>query len=91
MGPHSTGTIDAAVMGEPFLAVLKNNDVRILVDPMAGRAASGDRGLVHDAAIRPAQSGADQALCRVMYDTARWANTPHTDSARILLKCANCC
>jgi NitT/TauT family transport system substrate-binding protein len=91
MGPAiDRGTLDAAVMGEPFLsAALKTNDVRILVDPFARVAPRLVTG-VWFTTRQYAERNPDviKRFAAVMYETAHWANTHHPESARILAKYA---
>jgi NitT/TauT family transport system substrate-binding protein len=91
MGPAmDRGTIDGAIMGEPFLsAALKNNDVRILVDPMAliaPRLVNAVWFTTRTYAQRNPESM--KRFAAVMYESARWANTHHAESGRILAKYA---
>ena len=82
------GTLDAAVIGEPQLsAALKANDVRILTDPMpliAPRFVLGAWFTTQQFAQRYPE--AIKRYVSVMYETARWANTHHPESGKILVK-----
>jgi NitT/TauT family transport system substrate-binding protein len=91
MGPAiDRGTIDAAVMGEPFLsAALKTNDVRVLVDPMADVAPRLVTGVwITRQQFAQRNPEAVRRFAAVMYETARWANAHHAESAAILAKVA---
>jgi len=82
------GTIDAGVIGEPQLsAALKNNDVRVLAEPMsliAPRFVVGGWFTTQQFAQRNPE--AIKRYVDVMYQTARWANTHHPETAKILIK-----
>src|ERR1019366_1252051 len=86
MGPAlDRGTIDAAVIGEPALsAALKSNDVRVLTDPMiliAPRFLSAAWFSTTQFAQRNPELVA--RFANVIYETARWANRHHAESAPI--------
>jgi NitT/TauT family transport system substrate-binding protein len=82
------GIVDAAVMGEPFLsAALRSNDVRVLVDPLAiigTRLANTVWFTTQDFGKKYPE--AMKRFASVMYESARWANRHHGESAKILAK-----
>jgi NitT/TauT family transport system substrate-binding protein len=89
MGPAvERGTIDAFVAGEPALsAALRANNVRVLVDPMSYIAPRFMfAGWFTSAQFAQRNPELLKRFANTIYETARWANRHHTETAQILAK-----
>lgn len=82
------GTVDAFIAGEPALSfALRENNVRVFVDPMKYIAPR----FMYSAWFATAQfarSNPDllKRFAGAIYQTARWANTHHAETARTIAK-----
>jgi NitT/TauT family transport system substrate-binding protein len=82
------GTIDAALISEPALSVaLKKGEISVLADPNADIAPRFLAGAWFTTR-QFAQQNPDlvKRFASAIYETARWANTHHDQSAQILAK-----
>jgi NitT/TauT family transport system substrate-binding protein len=83
----SRGTVDSAMIGEPFLSAIVGTTARILANPYAAIAPAfmvsawfATRDFVAK------NRDTVKRFASVMSDTARWANANHDQSAEILAK-----
>jgi NitT/TauT family transport system substrate-binding protein len=81
----SRGTVDAAMMGEPFLSAINGKSGRVLATPYAAIAPEfliSAWFTTRDFAAKNRDT--IKRFASVMSDTARWANANHDQSGQIL-------
>lgn len=83
----SRGTVDAAMMGEPFLSAIVGKTARVMATPYAAIAPEFMISAWFTTRDFLAKNGETvKRFASVMSDTARWANANHDQSAEILAK-----
>lgn len=83
----SRGTVDAAMMGEPFLSAIVGKTGRVMATPYAAIApAFMISAWFTTRDFAASNRDAVKRYASVMSDTARWANANHDQSGAILAK-----